>query len=445
MSMFYIGGELAQSRLGLPKSLTGVFQGLLLFTLLACDTLDPLPVRWHRLAPAAAAHRRGVSAPSMDDAVRCCIAATLNAGTVLAFAALGLLINERAGIVNLGAEGMMLVAAIAGFATAVHTGNDWLGFAAGARGRRAAGGGLRRAGDLAQHQPVRDRPGAEPVRRRLLGLRRHPLRAGEAGRARRTSHPGAGRHPVRRARRCSGSTRWCTSPIALAVGLTWFLYRSRAGLVLRSVGESPESAHALGYPVRRIRLLAVIAGGALCGLAGAYLSVVYTPLWVEGMVAGKGWIALALTTFATWRPARVLLGAYLFGGVTMLQFHLQGTGRRGAQPVPHHAAVPRHHRGAGADLAQPGVDPRQHAGLAGKAVLSRLIIAFRSVSRHPVLEEINMNDLNKRSLLKLAALRLRSPRPPPGRLRQEGRGARAGRRAAPAPAAGCRSARGPGR
>jgi simple sugar transport system permease protein len=114
--------------------------------------------------------------------------------------------------------------------------------------------------------------------------------------------------------------------IALTLGLIWFLYRTRAGLVLRSVGESPESAHALGYPVRRIRLAAVMAGGSLCGLAGAYVSVVYTPLWVEGMIAGKGWIALALTTFATWRPARVLLGAYLFGGFTMLQFHLQGMG-----------------------------------------------------------------------------------------------------------------------
>ena len=114
--------------------------------------------------------------------------------------------------------------------------------------------------------------------------------------------------------------------IALTCGLAWFLYRSRAGLVLRAVGESPESAHALGYPVRRIRLAAVMVGGALCGLAGAYLSVIYTPLWVEGMVAGKGWIALALTTFASWRPARILLGAYLFGGVTMLQFALQGEG-----------------------------------------------------------------------------------------------------------------------
>ncbi len=114
--------------------------------------------------------------------------------------------------------------------------------------------------------------------------------------------------------------------MVLVLLMVWFLYRTRAGLVLRSVGESPGSAHALGYPVRRIRLLAVMAGGALCGLAGAYVSTVYTPLWVEGMVAGRGWIALALTTFATWRPARVLLGAYLFGGVTMLQFHLQASG-----------------------------------------------------------------------------------------------------------------------
>jgi simple sugar transport system permease protein len=114
--------------------------------------------------------------------------------------------------------------------------------------------------------------------------------------------------------------------LILVLALVWFLYRTRAGLVLRSVGESPESAHALGYPVRRIRWLAVVAGGSLCGLAGAYLSTLYTPLWTEGMTAGRGWIALALTTFATWRPARVVLGAYLFGAVTMMQFYLQGRG-----------------------------------------------------------------------------------------------------------------------
>jgi general nucleoside transport system permease protein len=114
--------------------------------------------------------------------------------------------------------------------------------------------------------------------------------------------------------------------IAIALLLAWFFQKTRTGLVLRSVGESPESAHALGYSVRWIRLWAVAAGGALCGLAGAYLSVAYAPLWVEGMVAGRGWIALALTVFATWRAPRVLLGAYLFGGVTMLQLSLQGDG-----------------------------------------------------------------------------------------------------------------------
>ena len=114
--------------------------------------------------------------------------------------------------------------------------------------------------------------------------------------------------------------------LLLCAAIAWFLYRTRAGLVLRAVGESPASAHALGYPVRRIRLAAVLFGGACCGLAGAFLSLVYTPLWVEGMVAGRGWIALALTTFATWRPARVVGGAYLFGGITILTFHAQAIG-----------------------------------------------------------------------------------------------------------------------
>jgi simple sugar transport system permease protein len=114
--------------------------------------------------------------------------------------------------------------------------------------------------------------------------------------------------------------------LALCAGIIWFLYRSRAGLVLRAVGESPESAHALGYPVRSIRFAALLFGGACCGIAGAYLSLIYTPMWVEGLVAGRGWIALALTTFATWRPARVLLGALLFGSVTILQFHFQAIG-----------------------------------------------------------------------------------------------------------------------
>ena len=259
------------------------------------------------------------------DAYALLIAATLNAGTVLALASLGLLINEKVGIVNLGAEGMMLCAAIAGFATVVHTGSDVLGFAAGI----GAGALLALVFGLL-----------------VIWLNTNQYATGLAVSlfgAGFSAFVGVGYVQQKMPERPSFAVPWLSDlplvgpalfrqhplvylTVLLALAMIWFLYRTRAGLVLRSVGESPESAHALGYPVRRIRLLAVVAGGALCGLAGAYLSVVYTPLWVEGMVAGKGWIALALTTFATWRPARVLLGAYLFGGVTMLQFHLQGIG-----------------------------------------------------------------------------------------------------------------------
>ncbi|RYF43510.1 MAG: ABC transporter permease [Comamonadaceae bacterium] len=253
------------------------------------------------------------------------IAATLNAGTVLALASLGLLINEKAGIVNLGAEGMLLCSAIAGFAAVVHTGSDLAGFAAGI--------------------------GAGAVLAAIFGVLVIWLNTNQYATGLALSLFGAGFSafagisyvqeklpprpnfsiPVLGDIPLVGQALFRQHPmvylaIALVPLMLWFLYRSRAGLVLRSVGESPESSHALGYPVRRIRLAAVVAGGALCGLAGAYIAVIYTPLWVEGMVAGKGWIALALTTFATWRPARVLLGAYLFGGVTMLQFHFQATG-----------------------------------------------------------------------------------------------------------------------
>ena len=253
------------------------------------------------------------------------LAATLNAGTVLAIAALGLLINEKAGIVNLGAEGIMLCAAVAGFAAVVHTGNDWVGFAAGL--------------------------GAGALLAAIFGVLVIWLNTNQYATGLALSLFGAGfsafagigyvqeKLPERPQFAVPflsdipllGSALFKQHPmvyaaVVLAAALVWFLYRSRSGLVLRSVGENPDAAHALGYPVRRIRLAAVVVGGALCGLAGAYLSVIYTPLWVEGMAAGKGWIALALTTFATWRPARVLLGSYLFGGVTMVQFHLQGIG-----------------------------------------------------------------------------------------------------------------------
>jgi simple sugar transport system permease protein len=253
------------------------------------------------------------------------VAATLNSGTVLAFAALGLLINERAGIVNLGAEGIMLVAAVAGFAAVVHTGNDWLGLGAGA----LAGAAMAAAfGVLVIWLNTNQYASGLALSlfgvgfSAFVGIRYTQEKLGERPNF---EIPGLAELPF------IGPALFRQHPmvyvaIALTVAIAWFLYRSRSGLVLRAVGESPESAHALGYPVRRIRFAAVLFGGALCGISGAYISTVYTPLWVEGMIAGKGWIALALTTFATWRPARVLLGAYLFGGVTMLQFHLQGEG-----------------------------------------------------------------------------------------------------------------------
>lgn len=259
------------------------------------------------------------------DAIALLIAATLSSGTVLAFAALGLLVNERAGIVNLGAEGMMLVAALAGFATAVHTGSDWLAFAAG-----AGAGALLAAVFGALVIWLNTNQYATGLALSLFGSGLSAF-LGTGFVQEKLSERAHFQLPLLADIPFVGPALFRQHPMvyaamALTAALAWFLYRSRAGLVLRAVGESPESAHALGYPVRRIRLAAVMAGGALCGLAGAYLSVVYTPLWVEGMVAGKGWIALALTTFATWRPARVLLGAYLFGGVTMLQFYLQGEG-----------------------------------------------------------------------------------------------------------------------
>ena len=264
-------------------------------------------------------------------------AASIDAGTVLALAALGLLLNERSGIVNLGAEGMMLVAAVAGFATAVHTGSDALAFAVGAvAGALLAalfgalviwlntnqyatglavslfGAGLSAfVGIRYTQESLGERPSFD-----VLGLSEVPI-LGPA-----LFHY----HPV------------VYLTVALSVGLSWMLFRSRTGLVLRAVGESPQSAHALGYSVRRIRLLCVTLGGALCGLAGSYISVIYTPLWVEGMTAGKGWIALALVVFASWKPWRVLLGAYLFGGVTVVQLNLQAAGV--AIPVEYLAMSP---------------------------------------------------------------------------------------------------------
>ncbi len=253
------------------------------------------------------------------------IAAALLAGTPLALAGLGLLINERAGVLNLGAEGMMLVAAVAGFAVALGTGSDVLAFGAGA----LAGALLAACFGLLVIW-LNTNQYATGLAFSLFGYGFSAF-VGIAYVGKKLSERTQFEVPLLADLPLIGPALFKQHPMvyiamALVVAAVWFFDRSRAGLVLRAVGESPEAAHALGYRVRLIRLAAVMVGGALCGMAGAFLSVVYAPLWVEGLVAGRGWIALALTTFATWRPGRVLLGAYLFGGVTMLQFALQGRG-----------------------------------------------------------------------------------------------------------------------
>ncbi len=253
------------------------------------------------------------------------LVATLNAGTPLLLAAIGILVHEKSGVVNLGIEGMMLVAAIVGFAAVLASGSYALGFVAGA----LAGASLAALFALF-----------------ALGLHANQYATGlalalfGAGLSAFLGMPYSGESlPARDDDRLAwiaelpllGPALSALHPIVylavlLAAGVYWFLFRSHAGLVLRAVGESPQSAHALGYSVRGVRLAALLFGGACAGLGGAFLSTIYTPLWAEGMTAGRGWIALAVVVFATWRPARVVLGAYLFGGVTMLQLHLQGLG-----------------------------------------------------------------------------------------------------------------------
>lgn len=253
------------------------------------------------------------------------ISSTLTAGTPLLIAAAGILIHEKSGVLNLGIEGLMLMGAVTGFGVTLATGSFALGFLA------AIGVGVLLGLVFAFF---------------TIGLRANQYAAGLAlalfgtGLSAFIGKPMQGASlPERAASGIPGlkdlpfvgealfSQHWLAYGALLLLALvSWFLFKTRAGLVLRSVGESPESAYALGYPVRKIRVAATLFGAACAALAGAYLSLVYTPLWVEGMSAGRGWIALALVTFATWRPARIVVGAYLFGGVTMLQFAFQGMG-----------------------------------------------------------------------------------------------------------------------
>lgn len=247
------------------------------------------------------------------------------AATPLVFAAIGEVVVEKSGVLNLGVEGMMIIGAIGGFVTALSTGSLPLAVAAG-----AASGMVLALVFAVMTQYLLSNQVATGLALTLFGLGLAALLGqGYAGVrldvAKGFEIPVLSELPVV-GRLVFGHDPLVYLSLASVFGVWWFLNRTRAGLTLRAVGENHDAAHAIGYPVRRIRVLAILFGGAMSGVGGAYLAVVQTPLWVEGMTAGRGWIALAIVVFAAWRPWRALLGAYLFGGVTILQLNLQALG-----------------------------------------------------------------------------------------------------------------------
>ncbi|MGR3650451.1 MAG: ABC transporter permease [Roseovarius sp.] len=253
------------------------------------------------------------------------LAALVVAATPILLAALGELVVERAGVLNLGVEGMMITGAICGFAVAVNTGSPAIGFAA------AAGGGavlsllFALLTQLALANQV-----ASGLALTLFGLGLSSLLG--------QGYVGIKPPPTPRldlgplgdipflGRVAFSHDLMVYLALALVAAVWAMLKYTRAGLILRAVGENHDAAHALGYRVVRVRVLAILFGGACAGLGGAYISLIRVPQWTEGMTAGAGWIALALVVFASWKAGRVLLGAWLFGGVTVLQLNLQAAG-----------------------------------------------------------------------------------------------------------------------
>ncbi|GAB1582123.1 ABC transporter permease [Phyllobacterium phragmitis] len=247
------------------------------------------------------------------------------AATPLLIAAIGELVVERSGVLNLGVEGMMIMGAVTAFAVAQMTGSAWLGMFAAI----LAGAAFSALFGFLTLTLVTNQV-ASGLALTILGLGASAM-IGEGF----VGLPGVRMEAIHIpyltelplvGRFLFGQDPIFYLSILLVVGVTWFLFRTRAGLTLRAIGDNHGSAHALGVHVIRTRYLAVLFGGACAGLAGAQLSLVYVPQWVENMTAGRGWIALALVVFATWRPWRVLIGAYLFGAVSIGQLHTQALG-----------------------------------------------------------------------------------------------------------------------
>ena len=253
-------------------------------------------------------------------------AAMLTAATPLLFAALGELVTERAGVLNLGVEGMMLAGAVAGFAASSAMGGDVV---LGSLAAMAAGAAMALLFGVLALTLLANQV-ASGLALTLFGVGLSAL-AGQGYVGRPLEKPGALAVPGLSDLPFVGPALFAHDGLVyLALALVpvthLFLTRSRWGLILRAVGENHHAAHALGYSVIKVRYAATAYGGALAGLGGAYLSLVYTPMWTENMTAGRGWIALALVVFAAWSPWRALLGALLFGGVTIAQLHAQGAG-----------------------------------------------------------------------------------------------------------------------
>jgi simple sugar transport system permease protein len=253
------------------------------------------------------------------------LASLMVAATPILLAAIGELVVEKAGVLNLGVEGMMIIGAVTGFIIAVESGSPTVGFIA-----AAVGGALLSMIFALLTQVLLSNQVATGLALTLFGLGFAALLGQSYVGIRAPAFPDWN-IPLLSDIPVLGPVLFQHDPMVyfslLLVLAVWaFLKYTRAGLILRAVGESHDSAHALGYKVVRVRVAAIAFGGACAGLGGAYLSLVRVPQWTEGMTAGAGWIALAIVVFASWKPGRVLLGAYLFGGITVLQLNLQAAG-----------------------------------------------------------------------------------------------------------------------